>query len=72
MLFCGSSSRSSTDLRMSAIDEIIGYKKNPDEDLYGMLNCNEHSTVSVVGPKGLNVIWSSSSSFQVFALNNKT
>lgn len=31
---------------MSAIDEIIGYKKNPDEDLYGMLNCNEHSTVS--------------------------
>lgn len=32
---------------MSGIDEIIGYQKNPDDDLYGMLNCSEHSTVSV-------------------------
>lgn len=31
---------------MSAIDEIVGYQRNPDEDFYGMLNCNEHSTVS--------------------------
>lgn len=35
-----------TETRMSAIDEIIGYKQNPDEDFYGMLNCSEHSTVS--------------------------
>lgn len=31
---------------MSGIDEIIGYQKNSDEDFYGMLNCNESSTVS--------------------------
>lgn len=31
---------------MSAIDKIVGYQKNPDEDFYLMLNCNEHSTVS--------------------------
>lgn len=41
---------------MSAIDEIIGYKKNPDEDFYGMLNCSEHSTVSepeIVGDQSI-------------------
>lgn len=31
---------------MSAVDEIINYKRSPDEDFYGLLNCNEHSTVS--------------------------
>jgi len=33
---------------MSGIDEIISFKKNPDEDFYGMLNCDEHSTVEQI------------------------
>lgn len=33
---------------MSAVDEIIGYKRSPDEDFYALLNCDEHSSVSVV------------------------
>lgn len=31
---------------MSGIDEILSYKKNPDEDFYAMLNCDENSSVS--------------------------
>lgn len=31
---------------MSAVDSIINYKRNPDEDFYAMLNCDESSTVS--------------------------
>lgn len=37
-------------VRMSAVDEIISYKRNPDEDYYGMLNCDENSTVSTDCP----------------------
>lgn len=33
---------------MSAVDEIIGYKRTPDEDFYALLNCDEHSSVSVL------------------------
>jgi hypothetical protein len=33
-------------LKMSGIDEILSYKKNPDEDFYAMLNCDENSSVS--------------------------
>lgn len=31
---------------MSNVDEILSYKKNPDEDFYALLNCDESSTVS--------------------------
>lgn len=31
---------------MSGVDEILSYKKNPDEDFYALLNCDEHSSVS--------------------------
>lgn len=30
---------------MSAVDEILSYKKNPDEDFYALLNCDENSSV---------------------------
>ena len=33
-------------LKMSGVDEILSYKKNPDEDFYGLLNCDENSSVS--------------------------
>jgi hypothetical protein len=33
---------------MSAVvDEIMSYKKNPDEDFYALLNCDESSSVSL-------------------------
>lgn len=32
---------------MSAVDEIIGYKRSPNEEFYALLNCDEHSSVSV-------------------------
>lgn len=28
------------------VDEILTYRRNPDEDFYAMLNCDENSTVS--------------------------
>lgn len=31
---------------MSAVEDILSYKKNPDEDFYAMLNCDENSSVS--------------------------
>lgn len=31
---------------MSGVDEILSYKKNPDEDFYALLNCDENSSVS--------------------------
>lgn len=31
--------------KMSAVDEILSYKKNPAEDFYAMLNCDENSSV---------------------------
>lgn len=31
---------------MSAVDEIINYKRSPDEDFYALLHCDEHSNVS--------------------------
>uniref|UniRef100_A0A1B0CQR3 Putative molecular chaperone n=1 Tax=Lutzomyia longipalpis TaxID=7200 RepID=A0A1B0CQR3_LUTLO len=33
---------------MSAVDEIIAFKKNPDEDFYALLNCDEHSSVEQI------------------------
>uniref|UniRef100_D3TRX1 J domain-containing protein n=1 Tax=Glossina morsitans morsitans TaxID=37546 RepID=D3TRX1_GLOMM len=33
---------------MSAVDSIINYKRNPDEDFYAMLNCDESSTVEQI------------------------
>lgn len=32
--------------RMSNVDEILSYKKNPDEDFYALLHCDESSSVS--------------------------
>lgn len=31
------------------VDEILSFKRNPDEDFYGMLKCDENSTVSESG-----------------------
>lgn len=33
-------------MKMSGVDEILSYKKNPNEDFYALLNCDEHSSVS--------------------------
>lgn len=33
---------------MSAVDEILSFKKNPDEDYYALLNCDESSTVEQI------------------------
>ncbi|XP_013100872.1 J domain-containing protein isoform X2 [Stomoxys calcitrans] len=33
---------------MSAVDSIINFKRDPSEDFYGMLNCDEHSTVEQI------------------------
>lgn len=30
-----------------SVNEIINFKRNPEEDYYAILNCNENSTVSV-------------------------
>lgn len=32
---------------MSAVDEIISYKRSPNEEFYALLNCDEHSSVSI-------------------------
>lgn len=32
---------------MSNVDEILSYKKNPDEDFYALLNCDESSSVGI-------------------------
>lgn len=32
---------------MSAVDEIINYKRSEDEDFYKLLGCDENSTVSL-------------------------
>lgn len=39
--------KNSISLKMSEVNEILSYKKNPDEDFYGLLNCDENSTVSL-------------------------
>ncbi len=31
---------------MSGVEEVLAYKINPNEDFYGLLNCDENSTVS--------------------------
>lgn len=33
---------------MTGVDEILNYKKNPDDDYYALLGCDENSTVSLV------------------------
>ncbi|CAG9806387.1 unnamed protein product [Chironomus riparius] len=33
---------------MSGVDEILSYKKNPDEDFYALLNCDESSSVDQI------------------------
>lgn len=30
---------------MSAVDDILNFKKSDDDDFYKMLNCDENSTV---------------------------
>lgn len=30
---------------MSGVDEILSYKKDPNEDYYGILNCDQSATV---------------------------
>ena len=32
---------------MSAIDQVMNFKKSADDDFYALLNCDEHSTVSI-------------------------
>jgi hypothetical protein len=39
---------------MSNVDEILSYKKNPDEDFYALLNCDESSSVSTLSDKNFN------------------
>lgn len=31
---------------MTGVDEIINYQRNPDDDYYALLGCDENSTVS--------------------------
>lgn len=33
---------------MTGVDEILNYQKNPDDDFYGLLGCDESSTVSTL------------------------
>uniref|UniRef100_A0A0K8TNW3 J domain-containing protein n=1 Tax=Tabanus bromius TaxID=304241 RepID=A0A0K8TNW3_TABBR len=33
---------------MSSVDDIVSYKKNPDEDYYALLNCDETSAVEQI------------------------
>lgn len=33
---------------MTGVDEILNYKKNPDDDFYALLGCDENSTVSII------------------------
>ena len=32
---------------MSAVDAIINFKRDPNEDFYALLNCDENSSVSL-------------------------
>lgn len=32
----------------SGVDEILAFKRNPDEDFYALLKCDEHSTVEQI------------------------
>ena len=48
--------------KMSAVDDILAYKKDPNDDLYALLNCDEHSTVSnfhfIHSQITINILWS--------------
>ncbi|XP_039958988.1 J domain-containing protein isoform X1 [Bactrocera neohumeralis] len=33
---------------MSAVDAVLSFKRSPDEDFYGMLNCDENSSVEQI------------------------
>ncbi|KOB64422.1 J domain-containing protein, partial [Operophtera brumata] len=33
---------------MTGVDEILSYKQNPDEDFYGLLGCDENSSVEQI------------------------
>lgn len=33
---------------MTGVDEILSYKQNPDDDFYGLLGCDENSSVSTL------------------------
>lgn len=33
---------------MTGVDEILNYQKNPDDDFYGLLGCDENSSVSAI------------------------
>lgn len=32
---------------MTGVDEILNYQRSPDDDFYGLLGCDENSTVSI-------------------------
>lgn len=33
-------------VKMTGVDEILNYQRNPDDDFYGLLGCDENSSVS--------------------------
>ncbi|PZC83700.1 J domain-containing protein [Helicoverpa armigera] len=33
---------------MTGVDEILNYQKNPDDDFYGLLGCDEHSSIEQI------------------------
>ncbi|XP_004521306.1 J domain-containing protein isoform X2 [Ceratitis capitata] len=33
---------------MSAVDAVLSFKRSPDEDFYGMLNCDENSSIEQI------------------------
>lgn len=35
-------------VKMTGVDEILNYKKNPDDDFYALLGCDENSSVSFI------------------------
>lgn len=35
-------------VNMTSVGQILNYKKREDEDYYGILGCDEHSSVSLI------------------------
>lgn len=40
---------------MTGVDEILSYKRNPDDDFYGLLGCDENSSVSILPHSNLSL-----------------
>lgn len=55
-----------TNINMSGVEEILSYKKNPAEDFYALLNCNENSSVSSTATPSF--FHSSASNFPLLAI----